>query len=239
MGTETLTHTDQLSLRVRVWTAYLDDYSDPEENHYLYGYRIQIGNEGSQNVTLRSRAWVIIDSEGDRREVSGTGVLGRQPVLAPGGHHEYHSYCQLPTNFGTMEGEYLVETEDGQSLQVPVGRFFLAHNLREFDANLFRRGQVVHHRLFHFRAVVADYDLECRRDDDWLATQPGNPPRNRPWYHLLVDQSDAVAYVPEGQIEPGEFAQGVRHPLVPLFFDGEENGVYRRNKKTWDDLKKG
>lgn len=234
MGTETLTH----AIRVRVWTAFLDDYSDPEASHFLYGYRIQIGNEGTETVTLRSRSWVIIDSEGERREISGTGVLGRQPVLMPGGTHEYHSYCQLPTDFGTMEGRYTMEVSGGETLDIPVGRFFLAQTLREFDANLFRRGQVVRHRLFHFRAVVSDYDLECRRDDDWMATQPGNPVRNRPWYHLLIDGNDGVAYVPEAQVEPADFENGVKHPLVPIFFDGEENGVYKRNKKTWDDLKK-
>ncbi|MBN8219166.1 MAG: Co2+/Mg2+ efflux protein ApaG [Spirochaetes bacterium] len=235
MGSDTTT----AGVRIQVWTAFLEDYSDPATGQFLYGYRIRLENTGPQTLTLQEREWLIIDSDGDRREIRGRGVLGRCPVLAPGGTHEYHSYCQLPTDFGTMEGAYRMEDDEGRSLSVAVGRFYLAHNLREFPANRFRRGAVVRHRLLDFRAVVADYDLECRRDDAFLASQPGAPPRNRPWYHLLPDGSDRVAYCPEDQIESAEFEEGIRHPLIAVFFDGEDEGAYRRNRKTWDDLKKG
>jgi ApaG protein len=231
--------TTTAGVRIRVWTSFLDDYSDPKSGQYLYGYRIHIENGGEETLTLRERVWMIIDSDGEKREIRGRGVLGREPVLAPGGQHEYHSYCQLPTDFGTMEGSYRMENGAGESISVTVGRFYLAHNLREFPANRFKRGQVVRHRLLQFRAVVADYDLECRRDDEFLASQPGQPPRNRPWYHLLPEGSDRVAYCPEEQMEAADFGEGIRHPLITVFFDGEEDGAYRRNHKTWDDLKKG
>ena len=38
---------------------------------------------------------------------------------------EYESYCPLSTRWGTMEGEYRFEREDGTLMEVNVARFFL------------------------------------------------------------------------------------------------------------------
>ena len=70
--------------------------------------------------------WIILDSEGRREDVRGPGVIGEYPSLAPGESYSYISYCPLKTSWGTMEGSYTFERDDGSRFQVRIGRFFLA-----------------------------------------------------------------------------------------------------------------
>jgi ApaG protein len=115
-------------IRVHAAAQYLPEESDPGQKHWLYVYRIRITNEGEQPARLRARHWVILDSENERRDVRGPGVVGRYPDLAPGESFEYFSSCPLPTTWGTMEGTYTFERPDGDSFQVVIGRFFLVPN---------------------------------------------------------------------------------------------------------------
>ena len=75
-----------------------------------------------------SRHWIITDANGEQREVRGDGVVGEQPRLEPGDAHEYHSMADLSTPWGTMEGTYRFDTDDGESREVEIGRFFLAES---------------------------------------------------------------------------------------------------------------
>ncbi|MFN7021196.1 MAG: Co2+/Mg2+ efflux protein ApaG [Phycisphaerales bacterium] len=100
-------------VRVKVTPTYLADRSDPEgvredfgSARFVFGYRIRITNESDRTVQLLSRHWIIVDADGHRSDVNGEGVVGQQPVLAPGQSFEYSSICPLPTPWGTMEGTY-------------------------------------------------------------------------------------------------------------------------------------
>lgn len=84
--------------------------SDPGTNRFVFGYHITITNKGSQTVQLLARHWVILDADGERRDVRGSGVVGRRPVLEPGNSFEYNSGCPLGTPWGTMEGSYTFHT---------------------------------------------------------------------------------------------------------------------------------
>jgi ApaG protein len=92
---------------------------------YVFAYHIRITNESPARVRLLSRHWIIVDADGERHEVRGQGVIGLQPDLAPGQSFQYESFCPLPTPWGTMEGEYLMENETGERFQIQIGRFFL------------------------------------------------------------------------------------------------------------------
>ena len=59
----------------------------------------------------------------------GPGVVGQQPVIDPGESFEYVSGCPLPTSWGTMEGSYTMEREDGGTFEAAIGQFFLARNV--------------------------------------------------------------------------------------------------------------
>jgi ApaG protein len=119
---------DQTTHGVRVGANafYLPDESTPEDNEFVFGYRIVILNESDRTVTLLSRHWDLIDAKGELREVDGEGVVGQQPRLAPGEAFKYHSFAVLPTLWGTMEGYYNFRAEDTQEqLKIAIGRFYL------------------------------------------------------------------------------------------------------------------
>ncbi|MCM8530003.1 MAG: Co2+/Mg2+ efflux protein ApaG [Lentisphaeraceae bacterium] len=115
-------------IRVRALPSYQSDHSSPEQNRYLFSYHIIIHNESEIDVTLKSRYWKIINAEGDEHEVRGCGVVGETPTLKPGEFYEYDSFSILDTPFGTMEGYYIFEREDGDVIKVEVARFYLATN---------------------------------------------------------------------------------------------------------------
>jgi len=76
-------------------------------------------------VQLRNRHWSITDGQGRQQEVRGPGVVGEQPVLAPGESFEYTSSCPLPTPSGFMVGDYEMETGSGENFLVQVPAFSL------------------------------------------------------------------------------------------------------------------
>jgi ApaG protein len=126
MTTPALSDTTTEGIRVGATAFYLPEESDVEGKRYVFGYRIVIVNDGSQSATLRTRRWKIIDAQGNVDEVRGEGVVGEQPRLAPGNAFKYTSYCPLPTEWGTMEGTYEFERDDGERFDVKIGRFYLA-----------------------------------------------------------------------------------------------------------------
>jgi ApaG protein len=125
MPTPALSDTTTNGIRVGATAFFLPEESSPDDRRYVYGYRIVIVNEGNVPATLRSRHWTIIDSNGSVEEVRGPGVVGQHPRLAPGEGFKYHSCCPLRTPWGTMEGTYQFETDEGEQFDVVIGRFYL------------------------------------------------------------------------------------------------------------------
>ena len=65
------------------------------------------------------------DGQGRSQEVRGPGVVGEQPVLAPGESFEYTSSCPLETPSGFMTGDYEMETNGGENFLVRIPAFSL------------------------------------------------------------------------------------------------------------------
>jgi ApaG protein len=93
--------------------------------HYVFRYKITMTNTGTSSARLLTRHWVIVDADGKREDVRGRGVVGEFPKLGPAESYSYVSFCPLTTTWGTMEGSYTFERENGQRFQVAVGRFYL------------------------------------------------------------------------------------------------------------------
>ena len=108
-----------------VESFYLSERSDPENDHYLFGYRIAISNESGRPVQLMRRHWVITDEQERVTEVRGEGVVGEQPVIEPGATHTYTSGSVMETPTGTMEGTYEMADTDGV-FDVEIPLFVLA-----------------------------------------------------------------------------------------------------------------
>ena len=113
------------SIKVSVKPFYLEAQSSPAADRYVWAYHVRIENCGLETVQLRNRHWQITDSRGQMQEVRGAGVVGEQPVLAPGESFEYTSGTPLPTPSGIMVGSYEMETRGGDSFWVRVPAFSL------------------------------------------------------------------------------------------------------------------
>jgi ApaG protein len=125
MGRPASSDTVTEGIRVQAAAQYLDGESEPDQRQYLFAYRIRVRNEGTRRARLKSRHWIIVDADNHREDVRGPGVVGKTPLLAPGESFEYSSGCPLRTPWGTMEGSYTMERDDGTSFEAAVGRFFL------------------------------------------------------------------------------------------------------------------
>jgi ApaG protein len=99
-------------ITVRVAPRYLDEQSDPEAGEYAWSYHVRVENGSSDDVQLLARHWVITDGRGRVEEVRGDGVVGEQPVIAPGAAFDYVSGCPLPTPNGTMVGTYTMAARE-------------------------------------------------------------------------------------------------------------------------------
>ncbi len=76
---------------ITVRPFFLDEQSEPDRNHFVWAYRINILNQGEETVQLINRHWQITDKFGHLQEVKGPGVVGQQPILKPGASYDYSS----------------------------------------------------------------------------------------------------------------------------------------------------
>ena len=113
------------NIAVTVSPRFLPERSSSEERVYFWAYTIEIRNHGDKTVQLKTRHWVITDGAGQTQEVSGEGVIGKEPVLKPGEVFEYTSGVPLPTPSGFMVGTYGMVTLDGESFDVEIPAFSL------------------------------------------------------------------------------------------------------------------
>jgi len=113
-------------IRVQVASRYDPTRSKPQQNQWFFLYTVKISNQGSVPAQLLSRHWIITDANGHEEEVRGPGVVGEQPLLAPGQSFEYTSGCPLTTSFGTMHGTYQMITNGGERFDATIAPFTLS-----------------------------------------------------------------------------------------------------------------
>ena len=113
------------SIEITVKPKYLEDQSEPSNDHYVWAYWVRIENHGDETVQLCTRHWRITDASGRLQEVHGDGVIGEQPILQPGESFEYTSGSPLSTPSGIMNGSYQMETEEGVRFDVEIPAFSL------------------------------------------------------------------------------------------------------------------
>jgi ApaG protein len=118
-------HATTRDISVDVIPIFLEDESDPDDNHFVWAYQVTITNNGGERVQLISRRWMITDAIGHHQDVRGEGVIGEQPVLDPGEEFEYTSGCPLTTASGIMVGSYLMENDEGESFDIAIPAFSL------------------------------------------------------------------------------------------------------------------
>lgn len=118
---DTVTH----GIRVEVLSRYSPENSQAAQGQWVFEYTVRITNQGTDTVQLISRHWIITDAAEQSKEVQGPGVVGKQPVLAPGESFQYSSWCPLSTPLGTMRGTYQMVRANGDKFDIEIAPFAL------------------------------------------------------------------------------------------------------------------
>lgn len=113
-------------IQVEARTRYLPEQSDEAAGRFVFAYTITLRNRGSVAAQLISRHWIITDADRQVQEVRGLGVVGEQPLLAPGESYEYTSGTAIATPVGTMRGSYQMVAADGTRFDAAIPEFTLA-----------------------------------------------------------------------------------------------------------------
>ena len=113
------------SIRVEVMSQYSPENSRPPQDVWVFEYTVRITNQGTETVQLISRHWIIVDGLDRIEEVQGPGVIGEQPVLAPGESFKYSSWCPLKTPTGVMRGTYQMVRAGGSGFDIEIAPFAL------------------------------------------------------------------------------------------------------------------
>jgi ApaG protein len=110
---------------VKVEPRFLPDQSSPDDHVYTFAYTITVTNVSDVSTQLIARHWLINDASGHAQEVKGLGVIGQQPLLAPGESFRYTSGCRLQAPSGAMHGSYFFVNEVGDRFDVLIPMFVL------------------------------------------------------------------------------------------------------------------
>ena len=116
----------QYDVSVMVETNYIAEQSSPDDARYVFAYTITITNTGDVAATLLRRHWLITDANCKVQEVRGEGVVGEQPLIAPGESYQYTSAAVLETPVGCMQGSYEMIAKDGVEFDAPIPVFNLS-----------------------------------------------------------------------------------------------------------------
>ncbi len=98
---------------------------------------------------------------------------------------------------------------------------------------MFNVGQVVNHKLFNYRGVIYEIDPIFMLSTQWYEQMAkSRPPKDEPWYHILVDNGVHNTYVAQQNLSAEPEPGPIRHPAIDDFFVGFSNGRYyvRKNR---------
>ena len=92
---------------------------------------------------------------------------------------------------------------------------------------MFHVGALIHHKRFDYRGVVVDVDATFDGTEEWYDTMArSRPPKDEPWYHVLVHGAEHSTYVAERNLEPDPTGEPIAHPVLDHFFDELRDGAY-------------
>ncbi len=95
----------------------------------------------------------------------------------------------------------------------------------------FSIGQCIHHRLFDYRGVIIDVDAEFLGREEWYqAMARSRPPKDEPWYRVLVHDTGRETYVAERNLQQDDSNEPINHPLLREFFTQFEHGHYQSGR---------
>ncbi len=92
----------------------------------------------------------------------------------------------------------------------------------------FQVGKLVQHRLFDYRGVVYDVDPDFQGTEEWYqSVARTRPPKDEPWYHVLVHDAIHTTYVAERNLKPDDNTDPIAHPALEEIFAEFDGKSYR------------
>ncbi len=104
--------------------------------------------------------------------------------------------------------------------------------LKPKPAYKFEVGHLVHHLRYEYRGVIFDRDACCRADEEWYERNQTQPPREQPWYHVLVHAAEHTTYVAESSLETDASGDPIAHPLLGRIFQSFVDGQYHLDSQS-------
>jgi heat shock protein HspQ len=99
--------------------------------------------------------------------------------------------------------------------------------MADMETPRFTSGQIIKHLKFGYRGVITSVDPTFEGTEDWYdQVARSRPPKDKPWYHVLVDGKQHTTYVAERHLELDAEAEPIEHPMLGVFFDELQNGRY-------------
>ncbi len=93
---------------------------------------------------------------------------------------------------------------------------------------LFHLGQIVQHVRFGYRGVIYHCDAIFSLTDEWYDEMAkSKPPKNKPWYGILVDGGGSVTYVAQRHLVLSRNKSRIEHPDIAYYFDEFDGFEYR------------
>jgi len=91
----------------------------------------------------------------------------------------------------------------------------------------FALGDIVVHKVYGYHGLIFDVDaIFCQTEEWYEMMATSNPPKDVPWYHVLVDGEDHTTYVPqENLIISQDEKFDIEHPLLGHFFQQSPSGL--------------
>ena len=91
----------------------------------------------------------------------------------------------------------------------------------------FNMGQIVEHNKFHYRGVIFEIDPVFSESEEWYEqVAKSRPPKDQPWYHVLVDNGNHTTYVAERHLTAATDKSAINHPAIDHYFSAFTDGMY-------------
>jgi heat shock protein HspQ len=97
----------------------------------------------------------------------------------------------------------------------------------------FHIGQLVRHELFDYRGAIFDVDPVYSGTDQWYEqVARSRPPKDAPWYHVMVHDALHTTYVAERNLKVEPDPTQIAHPLLGEYFTAFDGKRYLKGEKA-------
>ena len=88
-------------------------------------------------------------------------------------------------------------------------------------------GQIIKHLKVGYRGVIFSVDAEFSLSDEWYEkVARSRPPKDQPWYHVMVDGGTHTTYVAQRHLAASDDLSQIDHPGLGQAFSQFNGSSY-------------